>query len=408
MNDTSAAFTPRLLTLLLASTMTVMAGATISPALPAIQAAFADVPDVDVWARLVLTLPALFTALGSPLAGYLTDRVGRRPVLLGAMVLYGIGGAGGGAVSSIWALLVTRALLGLSVGGLMTAATTLIADYFSGPRRSAVMGQQSAFMAGGGVLYILAGGALADWSWRAPFAVYLLAFALLVPALWYVNEPDEHANRGAGTLRDLPWATVGPIYALAFLGMASFYMIPVQIPFYLTRLGIDSGLLTGVAIAAATVMGAVMGAVYGRVQGRLGYRGTLAVLLVFFAAGYAVIGWAGSFTGVMVGIGIAGVGTGLMMPNFNNWLGALAPPSLRGKVVGGLTTCFFVGQFTSPLMTQPVIDATSVGTAFLAVAGLLGVLATGTGAHLVWRRAQSAPVDGSPEPDSAKTGATPP
>ena len=86
----------RLVTLLVVSTMTVMAGATISPALPTIRQAFADVPDADVWVRLVLTLPALFTALGAPLAGWLTDRVGRRPVLLTSMVLYGLGGAGGG------------------------------------------------------------------------------------------------------------------------------------------------------------------------------------------------------------------------------------------------------------------------------------------------------------------------
>ena len=379
----------RQVTLLVVSTMTVMAGATISPALPAIERAFAGVGDVDVWVRLVLTLPALFTAAGAPLAGMLVDRVGRRPVLLASMVLYGLAGAGGGWTSSIWVLLATRALLGLSVGGVMTTATTLIADYYDGPQRSEVMGRQSAFMAGGGVVYLLAGGALADLSWRAPFGVYLVAFLFLIPAYASLPEPNVSTedDDGSGQV-PAPWRRIVPLYALGFLGMAAFYMIPVQIPFYLGTLGVESGVLTGVAIAASTVMGALMGALYGRVRGRLGYRGTLAVLLVFFAGGYVVIGAAASYTGVLVGIGISGIGSGLLMPNLNNWLGDLAPSDRRGSIIGGLTTCFFVGQFTSPLLTQPIIDAQSVGIAFLAVAGVIGVLAVFVAAHLALHGAQ--------------------
>ena len=383
---------PRLVTLLVVSTMTVMAGATISPALPTIRQAFADVPDADLWVRLVLTLPALFTALGAPLAGWLTDRVGRRPVLLTSMGLYGVGGAGGGLAGSIWTLLGTRALLGLSVGGIMTTATTLIADYYDGPRRSEIMGLQSTFMAGGGIVYILAGGALADLSWRAPFGVYLLAFALLGPAVWFLAEPEARADTPAEAAQRVSWGTLVPLYGLAFVGMAAFYMIPVQIPFYLTRLGVTSGLLTGVAIAAATLMGAVMGAVYGRVQGRLGYAGTLAVHFLVFGAGYVGIGLASSFGGVLVGIGVAGIGTGLMMPNFNNWLGALAPRARRGKILGGLTTCFFVGQFVSPLLTQPLIDATSVGVTFALVGVGLGGLGLGATGYVAWRRRRGRPV----------------
>jgi hypothetical protein len=51
-------------TLLLVSTLTVMAGATIAPSLPAMRQHFTEVPNVDYWVRLVLTVPALFIALG--------------------------------------------------------------------------------------------------------------------------------------------------------------------------------------------------------------------------------------------------------------------------------------------------------------------------------------------------------
>jgi MFS family permease len=54
---------------------------------------------------------------------------------------------------------------------MMTTATTLIADYYEGERRSAVMGQQAAFMGFGGVVFLVLGGVLADLSWRAPFGI---------------------------------------------------------------------------------------------------------------------------------------------------------------------------------------------------------------------------------------------
>ena len=59
---------PIKLTLLLASSLTVMSGALVSPALPAIQASFAgDVERVELLTRMILTLPALGIVVGAPL-----------------------------------------------------------------------------------------------------------------------------------------------------------------------------------------------------------------------------------------------------------------------------------------------------------------------------------------------------
>src|SRR5690606_32866450 len=73
---------PQKATLLLASALTIMAGATIAPALPAIETVFAAEPDAALLTRLVLTAPALAIAICAPFAGGLADRIGRRPVLL--------------------------------------------------------------------------------------------------------------------------------------------------------------------------------------------------------------------------------------------------------------------------------------------------------------------------------------
>jgi MFS family permease len=161
--------------------------------------------------------------------------------------------------------------------------------------------------------------------------------------------------------------------------MAAFYMIPVQIPFYLQKLGVASGLVVGVAIATATLMSAVIGNFYERIQSHLGYLGTLGALLLLFSIGYVLIGYASSLPGVVTGIAVGGLGMGLLMPTLNSWLGDLAPRRIRGTILGGLTTCFFLGQFVSPLLIQPIIDALSVGSAFVFTGLFLAVLAAGAG-----------------------------
>lgn len=153
-------------TLLAVSTLTVMSGAVIAPALPAMEAYFAEVAHAALLTRLVLTLPGLAIALSAPVAGWVPDRWGRKRLLVAAIVLYGCAGGGGYVLDTLPALLVSRVLLGLGVAALTTAVTTLIADYFEGDVRAA-------------------------FDWRLPFLVYLAAFGLLPFVLVAVYEPER-------------------------------------------------------------------------------------------------------------------------------------------------------------------------------------------------------------------------
>jgi MFS family permease len=83
-------------TLLFASSLTVMAGALVAPALPRIAHQFAADPEVQLKSRLLLTVPALAVVVAGVLAGLLTDRLGRLKVLLGGLVIYAVGGGPAG------------------------------------------------------------------------------------------------------------------------------------------------------------------------------------------------------------------------------------------------------------------------------------------------------------------------
>lgn len=100
-------------TLLFVATLTIMAGTTVAPSLPAIEQTFLSTPHVDIMSRMVLTLPSVFVAFCAPIAGVLADRFGRKRLLLGAILFYSLSGMSGllptvlpacspGAPFSVW------------------------------------------------------------------------------------------------------------------------------------------------------------------------------------------------------------------------------------------------------------------------------------------------------------------
>ncbi|KIT17071.1 MFS transporter [Jannaschia aquimarina] len=370
----------RQITLLLAGTMTIMAGATISPALPQIEADVATGPNGPLLTRLVLTIPALFTALTALAAGAMLDRFGRRRILVGAILLYGIAGPAGALASSVDQLLIARALLGVAVGVIMTAVVTLITDYYDGPARGTVMGRQAAFSGGSGIVFLLAGGALADLSWRAPFGLYLLAFPILAMVLANLDEPKRTSNATPDApLEALRLVPVAGLAALAFVSMVLFYLTPVQVPFHLAALGTASGTVAGGAIATLTLTGAIASALYGRVRARLGYGAIFAVLYLLMASGYGVVATASGPSQVVVGLALFGCGFGLLLPALQSLAAEIATPASRGTVIGTLTTALFLGQFASPFAAQPIVAWLGSGAAFALAGAALGLLAIASG-----------------------------
>ena len=361
------------ITLLLASTLTVMSGATISPSLPAMQAYFSEVENVEFWIRLVLTIPALFIVIGSPIAGQIVDKLGRKPLLLGSALLYGVAGSSGFWLGSIFAILGGRALLGLAVAGIMVSATTLIADYYQGDERANFMGLQAAFMGFGGVLFLSGGGFISDLNWRYPFLIYLFAW-LLVPAIFlFLFEPAKDRHKEKSKAEDsnasLPIKLLILIYGAALLQQVVFYLIPVQLPFYLEQLTGASGTQTGLAIAFATLFSAFSSMAYGRVKQKMSFIGILAIAFFTMGLGYVGIGLVSNYWLMLLVLIPAGVGLGLIMPNLNVWASNEVPDALRGRVLGGLTTFMFLGQFVSPIVSQPVSNQLGLTATY----GLAGV-----------------------------------
>ncbi|HIK16630.1 MAG TPA: MFS transporter [Leptolyngbyaceae cyanobacterium M33_DOE_097] len=374
-------------TLLLSSSLTVMAGATIAPSLPAMRDYFAAIPNADYWVRLVLTLPALFIAITAPFVGTVIDRFGRKPLLTFAVLLYGVAGTSGAVLNDIGMILFGRMLLGLSVAGIMTTATALIADYYTGAARAQFLGFQAGFMGLGGVLFLSLGGFLADINWRMPFLIYLLALLVLPLVMLVLPEPnriESTQNLGADATEVFPWLIAGLTYLAALLSQIVFYLIPVQLPFYLKQLVNATASQSGLAIALATLLSAASAIAYKQIKARLSFIGIYAIAFLSMAVGYFFISISQTYIMVLVGLAIAGGGLGLLMPNMNVCLTSVTPVSLRGRVLGGLTTAFFLGQFVSPILSQPLSSVAGLDLTYRLASGVtaaMGAIALGLG----WR-----------------------
>lgn len=370
--------------LLFASSLTVMAGATIAPSLPGLRDHFIDVPNADLLVRLALTIPGLAIAISAPVAGNIADRFGRRPVLLFGVVLYCLSGASGLVLDSLPAILVGRVLLGFAVGMVMTAASALIADLYAGPERERVIGLQAAFMGLGGVVFLIGGGVLAEQGWRGPFAIYLLPLLALPLMASQIKEPATAAPR-AGDAVDFPVRTAALIYVFAFLGMIAFYIIPVQLPFLLRSIDAPSPTLAGIGIATTSLSSALTSLFLLKpMRAQLSIQMTLVVSFLAMAAGYGIVWSATTPAVVLAGLALAGIGLGLQMPALVGWLQSEVPPQARGRASGYYTMAMFFGQFVSPFVHAPAARMVGYSGSYLVAAGLALVLAVAMLA--VWKR----------------------
>ena len=150
---------PQSLLLLLGSCLPVLGAVLLAPVLPRMQAHFGDDPLVAVLVPVSLTIPALVIAVLAPFAGMIADRLGRKPLLLGSMLLYSLFGLLPLWLESLPAIVASRAGLGLAEAGIMTCCTTLIGDYYQGARRERLFALQMVCTSLSAALFISVGGA---------------------------------------------------------------------------------------------------------------------------------------------------------------------------------------------------------------------------------------------------------
>jgi DHA1 family bicyclomycin/chloramphenicol resistance-like MFS transporter len=368
---------PALITLILMTALTVLTLNMFLPALPAMQAAF-GVSEAVIGRAISIYMGV--AAVLQLVLGPLSDRIGRRPVILGMLAIYVCASVMCLLVEDITLFLVARTAQAVAVGGGILASA-VVRDMFDGRSAAAKLSLIASAMAVAPMLAPMIGGVLeAAFGWRSIFLAYtLLGLGLLA---WCWRDLGETkaggtvAARGVAALLSarLYWAYV----AVQALGVGVFYVFLTGAPFVMVEafgLGTaQTGIVLGSTTAGFLVGAAISARVVERVGGvrLIGLGRVLPVVGIGLACAYFAVG--GSALWPLLGATLCvGLGNGLSIPSAA--AGALSVrPELAGSA-SGISGAVVLG-LGAILTTFATLIVEAYATPF-ALLALMGAIATG-------------------------------
>ena len=361
------------------------------PALPAIQAGFGVEAGT---AQLALSLSMLGIALATLAYGPLSDRFGRRPALIGGMILLIAGTLLCAAAPNIWVLIAGRIVQAAGGASGMVVSRAIVVDVYGRERARAVLGGLMSVMVAGPLLATPLGGVLADTlGWRANFvAIALAAGAMLAYLL--VRLPETRvvaaASSGgplAGFSRLLRLPAFNGFALQSGFAMAAFMAFTTAAPYYLQHaLGIGA---TGFGLYATVVtLGFLAGSLSATRAARristerLVLLGSAVALAASLIAAALAFGGAWTVWALIGPAALVGYANGLSMPSAQ--AGAVSVlPELAGTASG---LSGFMGTMLGALATQ-VVGTLQNGTPYPIVAGMAVASAGALAAALLATRA---------------------
>ncbi|GGX46110.1 Bcr/CflA family drug resistance efflux transporter [Tateyamaria omphalii] len=384
---------PHLATLVLLTALSVLTLNMFLPALPAMREAF-DVSEAVMGRSISLYM--LAAAVLQLLLGSLSDRLGRRPVILGLLVLYAMASVLCLMAENITLFLLARTGQAVAVGGGILASA-VVRDMYDGRQAAAKLSLIASAMAIAPMLAPMLGGLLETaFGWRSVFVTYAVLGGGLL--LWCLRDLGETHTPGPGRsmrvgalLRErLFWAYVG----IQALGVGAFYMFLTGAPFVAADVfGLEPAQI-GIALGSTTA-GFMLGAgLSARLVQRIEPMRLILLgrILPIFAVGAAIIYYmngGATVAPLFLSTVVAGIGNGLSLANAN--AGALSVrPDLAGSASGvSGAIALGLGAALSWLTTAVLGDgATPQGLLLLILAALSLALAAALAAA-AWEQGET-------------------
>lgn len=327
--------------------------------------------------------------------GRLADRVGRRPLLLGGLVLTGAGSLLIAFSGSLEILLAGRAVQGVGSTLSWVAALALVSDLARPGRKGEAIGFALAANSGGAVagpaLGGIAGGAI---SFEAPFLLVTAVAATMFVAGWFVlprgapriaEGAGEAAAPGRGLLRALLRREALVPAAVAVAGAAFFGMVDFVIPLDLDRRLGTTEIAIGLMFAAAASLDALAAPIAGRTSDSRGRRPVVIVGALLITSSGVLLAVLGTFSGSVVALIVFGVGASVTFAGAVPWLDEIFGEMNRGLAYGGLNLVYATGYTIGPLIGGWLLGSASADAAYLLMAGValagVGMLAAGRSAR---------------------------
>lgn len=362
----------------------------IIPVLPFSVARHAAPGDVAFWVALILSVYALCSFIAAPVLGALSDRHGRRPVLLLSLCGSAAGFAVFGVGGSLWMLLAGRVIEGLTAGSISTMYAC-IADTHAPHERGPAFGLLGVAGGLGFMLGPVLGGLLGQWSLAAPLYGAAIVALLNAALVWrWLPESLPPARRSVpaqpgrlNAISQLASALQLPSLRLLFGVVFCFALASVLLQSNIAVLMKDLLALTpasiGLVLAGVGVIDIVsQGLVVRRLLPRFGERRVAGAGLLINASGLLLLAWLARFPLVpllLCGVALFTFGDGLFQPSVNALIADAAPDSRQGEVQGANQAQQSIARMLGPL-AGAWLYALHPGAPY-AVAGLVGLVAAG-------------------------------
>lgn len=353
----------RTVLIIFASTLvSVMGVSLISPILPTIQAAW------NISASQASLLISAFTLPGvvlTPFVGLVSDRIGRKRVLVPSLFFFGVSGVAIVFIDGFMLILGLRIVQGIAGSAIMSLTVTLLGDLFSGEQRSRLIGLNASILAIGAAGYPLLGGMLALLSWAAPFVCFAFGIVVAVAGSAILPEPESSTDSSGlsyviNAARAVPtWTALG-LYASMFGIFVILYGAQLTlVPFILDELyGLSSGMI-GLLLGFPAVTMGVTSSQSSRLLRYLSPPRLIAFGFVTYGIGMTLVSLTHSIIVLAGALFLFGFGQGFAEPITDTALNALTPDAFRGGIMSIRTSVLQFGTTLGP----PV---------FVAVASVVG------------------------------------
>ncbi len=384
--------------ILVAEFLAIMGFAASGPLLPSYlrQLGLREGPGLSIWSGWTTSLPALMLALCAPLWGILADRIGRKPMLLRAML-------GGSIVvffialaQSPWQLLLLRSIQGVFTGT-VSAATVLVASISPVEKLGSRLGLLHASVFGGNSLGPLFGGLVAEaFGNRAAFlltSLLLLLGSLCVIFLVFENfkRPEAFGRTKNAPGMDSPgkpplpgllggmraFPLLVPLFAVVLMYQLAGSNVAPILPLFIEELAHDPQhvrSIAGLIIGAASLGAALAAALSGRISDRLGHVRVLIVSLCAAGICHFVQALARTPWDILAWRAVEGLFLGATMPSVNALIATRTEAGKRGAAYGFSTSAGQIGTAFGPMMGAGL----SAAFGFRPVFALTGALLVST------------------------------
>jgi DHA1 family tetracycline resistance protein-like MFS transporter len=358
----------------------------------------------DLQIGLLFSAYPVCQLVAGPILGRLSDRYGRRPVLVFSQAGTALSFLILGLSRDFRVMLFARLLDGAS-GGNILVAQAYVADVTLPEHRARGMGLIGMAFGIGFVLGPLLGGLLvgpppvADWRLRLPFLV-AAGFSTLAWVLVLLRLPESRRPREAGApepARVVSWRGIvdtirlpgiGLLVALGFLAILAFGSFEGTFARFLERRFKWDAQKAAFAFAGLGFLSAaVQGGLIRRLVPRLGETKLIMTGFLLAACGFAGLSQVGSVPGLIGSMVLMGVGQGLVGPSISGLLSRRTPASEQGAVLGTLTSAQTLARMISYSIANLLLGKASIVAPYWGALGIdVVALALAVRSALVFRR----------------------